>query len=96
MDRAYSGEENSERTAVIARSRNEARRERAKRGEGKERAMTASLEGRAKSVTFAVRSRGAGVATKKFNVFAEIGRFTGIAFEKLPKRMQRPGRLHLR
>jgi hypothetical protein len=33
--------------------------------------MTASLEGRAKSLTFAVRSRGAELATKKFNVFAE-------------------------
>lgn len=36
-----------------------------------QRAMTASLEGEAKSLSFAVRSRGAEAATNKFNVFAE-------------------------
>jgi len=34
-------------------------------------AMTAFLEGRAKSLSFVVRSREAEVATEKFNVFAE-------------------------
>jgi hypothetical protein len=57
--------------AVIARCGIRLREARPERKPREQCAMTASPKGKAKSLKFEVRSRGAEAAAKKFNVFAE-------------------------
>ena len=84
-------EENSERNRSDRALRNKAPRSLPERRPREQCAMTASLEGKAKSLSFAVRSRRAEVATKKFNVFAEIGRFNRNRLRSCPSECSGPG-----